>query len=343
MIYWIGKGIIRNKINAAVTTIKSTVEDKINQFITSEYLINVGHGSGLGLNVTNIDRPQLVSYNSTTIQRPHLGFMMENSFLATTTAPKSSPQKTLLTFGVHGSIYAVGDPSLLPKVPDAVNMQFPVNSFNNKFTMLLSDYTLNTLFFMVQGSGMIHTTFDNDTSTLPFSIDTDGLSVLVPELQTKFPNNTKMNLKLFVSAIDHDQPTLNTDSSSNTLTLNFGADFLVFNSTDPFDDPGRVLQLNIRTHLSIQTFVSSNKLNIIIFKTVVDSAKPTIDDLDVDQTKIAKSMSTFINQLLDMEKSSLTNIDILGLLKSKLGVNATNMIIRSDLGYTSFSFDISDL
>jgi hypothetical protein len=63
IIYKIAKKIIINAINEQASKIHNKIEAALNNFITSQMLIDVG--MGIGINATNVDRPKLVSYNKT--------------------------------------------------------------------------------------------------------------------------------------------------------------------------------------------------------------------------------------------------------------------------------------
>ena len=71
VIYTIFKGLIVNKINKSVGSIHEVVQNALNQFISSPLVLDSGYG--LKLNLTNVDHPELYSFDSTkAIKLPYL-------------------------------------------------------------------------------------------------------------------------------------------------------------------------------------------------------------------------------------------------------------------------------
>lgn len=185
-IYYIGKSLIIKGINNKVSSLHDALEKALNQFISSQFLIDVG--MGIGFNATNVDRPELqlfertTSYESSKLEKVEVASLnfLENSESVSSGFAGDDLYNTILKFGVHGSLYPNLSPDLRPEIQPAGQMAYPEYLFNNEISILISDYTLNSLLFMVQQTGALKKVLTNSTNEiLPFNIDTQGISGLI--------------------------------------------------------------------------------------------------------------------------------------------------------------------
>jgi hypothetical protein len=347
MVYAIAKSFVIKGINKEVSTLYGKISDALNQFISSQVLIDVG--MGIGINATNVDRPKLELIKKTEIRNSSIDKFSELSFLSEEGEKNynfntNSNENTILEFGIHGSLYPNASPDLKPSIAPAVKMNYVPSTFNNKLTMLLSDYTINTLFFMIQQTGAVKFVYNNDTaSILPFHVDTQGVSSIIPEFNKKYPNNTAMEIKLYITPFGFNQPLLDTDSDGSKLSMNFGIDFNVISSPNPWDDPVTELKLNVTSHIKFQFLVSENKLSIIYFKFTIDNEDVAVDGLNVDKEKMKTSVEGLLNKVLDSFKKDFSNIDVLAMLHKQFGLDFNNLIVETNSDYSIFSVDINNL
>jgi len=195
---------------------------------------------------------------------------------------------------------------------------------------------------MGQQTGYLKTVFKNDTTVLPFNVDTDTISKTIPEIKAKYPDNKDMEIKLYIKALDHVQPLLRTDDDGSLFTFNFGLDFLVRNSTEEWEDPNKELQLNVTAHLRLQYMISDNKLTILAFRTVIDAVDKKFDDLNVDVAVLKTSLDGLLNDILNSYKPSLKGIDVFGYITRYFGLTMNNLMIMTRDGYLALSIDIQD-
>ncbi len=222
-------------------------------------------------------------------------------------------------------------------------MEFLQKTFDDDVSLLVSDYTLNTLFFMAQQSGAMNKKFQNDTSNiLQINIDTESFSNVVQELKSKYPENKNMEVKVFVNAINHKQPQLSTDVDGSVFNFNFGIDFNVFNSTDPWDDPVKELSLNVTAHFKLQFLVQGGKLNIICFRTVIDSLEKKLDNLSADETNLKNGLNNFLNDILKTLKPQMSNIDVFGTIAKTFNVTLSNPMILTEEKFLILAFDVDE-
>jgi hypothetical protein len=353
IIYKIAKKIIINAINEQASKIHNKIEAALNNFITSQMLIDVG--MGIGINATNVDRPKLVSYNKTqSVSKINVVKSTEKflEFLADyETVVGSAPQpqnqnslSSILEFGIHAALYPNAAPEIHPNIEEAIDMEYISSTFKNDITLLISDYTMNTLLFMVQQTGAMKYVIANDTNILlPFNIDTQSLGNFIPNLTNKYPENKLCEVKLYISAIDHNQPNLSTDDDGSLFTFNFGLDLNVFNSSEAWEDPNKEVSLNATAHAKLQYLVSEGKLNLIIFRTVVDQVSKKFDGLDESEEVYRMSLEYILNDLLKTFKPKMSNIDVAAHVESLLKAKINSFIINTEQKYTVLAVNIEDI
>lgn len=352
IIYKIAKRIIINTINEQVSKIHSKVAASLNKFIISQMLIDVG--MGIGINATNVDRPKLVSYNKTQyVSNMNFVKSTENllEFLADYAGEGGNPQikqqntlSSILEFGIHAALYPNAAPEIHPIIEEAGDMDYIPSTFKNDISLLISDYTMNTLLFMVQQTGAMKYVFSNDTNTLlPFNIDTQSLGNFLPNLTLKYPENKLCEVKLYISAIEHNQPILSTDDDGSLFTFNFGLDLNVFNSSEVWEDPNKELSLNATAHAKLQYLVSDGKLNLIIFRTVVDQIDKKFDGLDGSIEVYRMTLESILNDLLKSFKPKMSNIDVAAHVQNLLKAKINSFIINTEHKYTVLAVNIEDI
>ena len=230
----------------------------INNWIHNITVYDIGFG--IGINITNTQKPVL-SKLTKEIKRTLFGLFFGQK------RKNKNAESILFTTGVHGSIYPNLHPELKPKIPDAVNMDYDKSLFSkNEIQVLVSDYSINTIFNMAQQSGFLHYEFSSTSNTtiLPWKFTVKGLKDILPEYPVKYPNNDyQVQMKVYISSTKHVQPLLQTDENGNAkFNINFGLDFDTFTSTDPFDDPVTDLKLNFSGNVDIKVTCDKNILSI---------------------------------------------------------------------------------
>ena len=343
-LFWLFKSMIKGAIKKQETTIKAQLITMVKNFVTKPLLIDVGFG--IGFNLTNTDRPQLNFFDVTNNFKNIMSGLKALTFL-----PKSNEESSRLTstlvFGVHGSMYPNQDPSLKPHIAPAPKMKFNnVLDNSNDLNIVLSDYTLNTFLYMIQQSSFMRFTVHNDTSNpLPMTIDTQGLSQLLPELGSAFPANFPVNLLLYVDPVDNAQPLISSNLHGTHLKLNATIEFDVVNSTDPMDDPVQAVIASFEADLLIQTvtdqfYMQGRYLSIIIPKTEVlgVNVKSQIGNIQTDRFQKSLGSLLFIatKQIADKTK----NIDVSGMIYNATGLNALNLDVDYNNDYIQASINI---
>jgi hypothetical protein len=349
-IYYIGKSLIIKGINSKVSSLHDVLEKALNQFITSEWLIDIG--MGIGFNATNVDRPQLDFFERNRINQSskvekieaaNLNFL-KNSQSVSTGFVDDDKYNTILKFGVHGSLYPNLSPELRPEIAPAGLMVYPEYLFNNEISILISDYTLNTLLFMVQQTGALKKVLTNSTNdVMPINIDTQGMSGLIPELAQKYTEDKEMEFKMYVNPFGYSQPEIDSDLDGAKLSLNFGLEFNVFESDDPFDDAVTQLKTDVKAHLKFQFMISDNKLSVILFKIYIDQIVVKTDELNINIENFKVNLEKVLNDLMEKYKPMIQNFDVAGIIKSNFSLETNNLIVNTNNNFIVVSIDVEDL
>lgn len=232
---------------------------------------------------------------------------------------------------------------LKPKIPEPFDMQFTQRYLKNKINILLSDYTINTLLFFVQQSGYINIRVQNDTNGyFPFNVDIEGLKELFPNLTRNYEENFPVELKMNIPS-SGDQPQISTDTDGSRISLEYGFELKVYNSTDIFDDPITELKMNVKAHLQVQYMIDDTFLHIIVFKNTVDDVNVKTNLLDMDTNAIKKSLNDIQEKLLEKFRPSFANLNVESLLEKTFGYKFDSFEFDSRKGYLEMSVDIPEI
>ena len=351
-LYSLTKHLIVKTIEKQIKKLAETISTAINDWVNAEFLFDLG--LGIGFNFTNVDRPRLIPYTKLTQDNDVLSLLMKAvQYIATNNEDERAHifdsnelQTTILTCGLHGSVYPNLNPDMRPAIDDAVDMPYEESYFDNELQILLSDYTINTLLFMGQQTGILKQEFTTISNKLfPFDFNVEGVSTMIPEFRTKYPNdNYEVLMKAAISVTKHKQPILVSSSDGAKLVINFGIDFETTWSDDPFDDPNKDLQLNVEASCNIHFVVSENVLNVVINNFNVDSLIKTKDLLNADEENLKTQIAWAFNELvLPMLNGYVKNVKVAELLKGLLGVDFHQLRLVSKDNYTVLSIGIEGL
>ena len=222
-------------------------------------------------------------------------------------------------------------------------MQFTQRYLKNKINLLLSDYTINTLLFFVQQSGYINIRVQNDTNGyFPFNIDIEGFKALFPNLTRNYAENFPVEIKMNLAAAD-DQPLISTDSEGSRISLVYGFELKVYNSTDIFDEPITELKVTVKAHLQVQYMIDDSFLHVIVFKNVVDDLDVKTNLLDMETDAIKKSVNDIQENLLEKFRPSFANVNVESLLQNTFGFKFDSFEFDARKGYLEISVDIPEI
>ena len=251
------KGLIKNEVTKNLNSLGDTISEKVNEWVDGEFVVDLGNG--MGVNLTNFEKPQLTQV----LKSQSLTDALVGLFEVVLYQDPNKLKETLtsvLTFGVKGALYPIDEPELISSIPPASEMDFNKNYFTNEGQILISAYTLNTLLFTAKHSGFLNKEFTNSSHPIfPWNFDTQGLKELFPQFGEKYgEQNYEVKMKADISVSDHMTPYLEFSETGAKLTVNFNLDFLTSASEESVKD----LSLNITGELPFVIQVKYDLLTI---------------------------------------------------------------------------------
>lgn len=327
---------IINQSEKYINSKNQEITNFINSWIDNEFLYDLGFG--IGLNLTCIEKPILhrftkeKKYN----QKLYNLFFNKNKL-------NEKIETTILTLGLHGSIYPNLYPELKPLINDPINMTYITEYFDNELQILISDYSLNTLFFLAHQSGYLHMEFKNDLiNIIPWNFSVFGLKEILPEYSKLYNKNYQVLMKGYVTVNNYPQPIIKISKEITKLNLIFGLDFYTFISDDPFDEPINDVKLNVSSCFDIHFIVQKGNLNIVIQNFNVNNVFVLIDNLNINITRFGNTIENAMNDyVLPSFDKYLKNIDIVNVLSEVLGTKMRNFRIGSQDGYIVTSIGVN--
>lgn len=232
---------------------------------------------------------------------------------------------------------------LKPQIPEPLEMQFTNRYLKNKINLLFSDYTINTLLFFVQQSGYINIRVQNDTNGyFPFNIDIEGFKALFPNLTKNYAENFPVEIKMNIASAG-DQPQISTDSEGSRISLVYGFELKVYNSTDIFDDPITELKLNVKAHLQMQYMIDESFLHVVVFKNAVDDLEVKSNLLEMETEALKKSVNEIQEKLIEKFRPSFANLNVESLLQNAFGFKFDSFEFDARKGYLEISVDMPEI
>ena len=172
------------------------------------------------------------------------------------------------------------------------------------------------------------------------AIDTAGLSQLIPELATAFPQNFPVVLSAVIDPVDNLQPIISTNLEKSRITLDGTIDFKVVNSTDPFDNPFPALSLKLQIDAHLQLSTTPTNITIAIVTPTVTSITPVSNIGEIKVDRIQASINGLLDIVSKQVNGMLHDIDLNKLLTDKLGVGLKDFDIDYNNEYFAVSFDL---
>lgn len=177
-------------------------------------------------NYTNIDTFEFLSTETKDkINSNQLLFLLDGML-----KNLQSTNAYILQGGIRGELYAPieFEGSRIPEFP--VNMNFSNDSINNPVTILLSDYTLNTIINTLHDYKQLHFNVGHDTfNPLTDKFDTDFIGKYIPRFKSKYGNYTK-NVTLIGNSGSDSRFNNRIDIINGTMT--YSTSFNLFIYTD---------------------------------------------------------------------------------------------------------------
>lgn len=198
-------------------------------------------------------------------------------------------------------------------------------------TLNITEYTVNSLLFMLQRAIPINLSIKNDNSNpLPLAIDTASLSLIIPELSAKYSQNTNMTLTVYENNVDCAAPEINMAIDGIYINFDIGLKMAVFNEeTQQFNE---ILDTIISAEIKATVFTQDNKLNVFLMKVVVNDLNIKNNVLDLDKDTLEMKFTGFLSLIIDQTRKMLTEVDVLKSLNNFSGLDFTSFEVMSNVG-----------
>ena len=330
------KGLIKSQVTKKLNELGSTISEQINGWVDGDFSLDIGNG--IGLNLTNTLKPQLTQV---------LKFQKLNEIglnFAKAIFSKEILSETLtsvLTFGVVGSCYPSEQPDYVPDIPPPAEMDFTLEYLTNELQILLSTYTLNSLLFIAQNSGLLQYEFDNSTELVfPWTWDTVGLQEIIPQFAEKYPDqNLEVSMKAQISSETNSRPNIEMSETGGKLSVDFNLDFL----THVGDDLVEELALSVAGELPFTIQVKYDLLTInwgtFEFTKLVENKNALNIPYEELEAIVGKMINTYVIKFI---KGYTKNVALAAILTLATGMNFKNFKLETKDGFllTSIAVDL---
>lgn len=230
---------------------------------------------------------------------------------------------------------------LKPKIPEPVDMKFNERLTKNGVRLLLSDYSINTILFFAQQSGMVSAIITNDTNTyLPFNSDIEGFKSIFPKLTEHYSENFPVELSINCSP-DLRQPVISTHEDGSKLSFNLAFELKVYNSSSIFDDPVTEISLDFDGFMQMQYMFDENQvLHVVIFKSHVEKINVQKDTLTNGEQDLKKDISGLLDFIVDSFRPKISNIKFGEMVRNATGFGVENIEFDTRKEHMELALDI---
>lgn len=258
--------------------------------------------------------------------------------------PKPAPiiYDAFVRFGIDGTLFSDAKEKII--VEPAVNMKYSDNFNDYGINVLLSDYSVSSVFKILQLSGFLMNNYDSNISGTPLPITVEGLSNIIPELSIRYDSPKICSLDIGVPSLDIDQPIIKTVNGQIKGIYQFVFVLKVNETDDPFDDP--VLILSTTSTLTVDIDVNFNDEKLTIFVHNYDISNIKIDSTELkenlDEDLYKKHVSKFAEYIFNKKNQQLKDIDLNKLIQSKgLPFVLSNLTLQKNERYNTLALNIS--
>ena len=324
------KGLIKNVVTDKLNDLGSTISDAVNGWVDGDFSLDIGYG--IELNLTNTLRPHLTQIlkngKLNEVGLKVAKFLFSKEILSETLT-------SVLTFGILGSAFPTSHPELVIDIPPAENMDFNLDYLTNELQVLVSTYTLNTLLFVAQNTGLLSYEFTNASHPVfPWNFDTEGFQELIPQFGEKYPGqNLEVVMRASISNDDL-RPNIEMTESGGKLFVNFNLEFLTENVED--------LSLNVAAELPFTIKVSYDLLTINWGTFNIVKLEEKKNELNVPQDELSTILSEILDTyLVKFIKGYTKNVALSAILTLLTGMEFKNFKLETKNGFLLTSIAVN--
>jgi len=198
-------------------------------------------------------------------------------------------------------------------------------------SLKFTDDSIDSLLMMAQRAIPLNFSFKNNTANpLPIAIDSSSLSLIIPELSTKYPENTNMTLTIYENSESCRKPNITMAIDGTYLDFDIGIKMAVFNQDSM--EYEEILDVIISSHIKTTIFTEDNKLNLFIMKFVVDDLDLKTNLLDLSKDNLITKFSGFFSLIVEQTRKKVTQVDVLKILNNFSGINFSSFKVIVNVG-----------
>jgi hypothetical protein len=187
-----------------------------------------------------------------------------------------------------------------------LNHEVPIN-------LTITDHTINALLGLTNDMLKPNMTLYNEKGS-PIPLDTNGLSILIPEL-ANYKDNTNMSLFIYRDPKKHKQISIETTAASY-LALAIGIKFNVFDLVKK--DYVAIIDMSLELSIDFQVSPENNMVNVYINDIALDSVEVHSDSLGIDKD-VFKNNFNMVIEIARPQLMEKTKFDIVKLIKTQSG------------------------
>jgi len=328
------KGLIKNEVTKKLNNLGGTISEQINAWVDGDFTFEIGET--VGLNLTNTMKPHLTQIlkgqKLNELGLRFAKFLFEKETLSETLT-------SVLTFGVHGSCYLYEHPELVPDIAPPVEMDFTTDYLTNEIQLLISTYTMNTLFYLGQHVGFLNYEFTNSSHIIfPFNFDTEGLQTIIPQFGDKYPDQIyEVGMKVYINE-NHLMPYIEMSQTGGKLFAHFNLDFLTHSSEEPIED----LSITVQAELPFTIQVKYDLLTINWGTLNILDLIENKNELNVSHeelvTIVEKMFNTYVTKFI---KGYTKNVALASILTLVTGMQFKNFKLETKDGFLLASIGVN--
>jgi len=328
------KGLITSQVSKRLDELGGTIADGVNKWVDNEFNVDIGYG--ISLNLTNTLKPKLTQVMKN--QKLNEYGLKAAKFLF----PKDILSETLtsvLTFGVHGSCYPEGHPELLPYIPPAAPMDFNLDYLTNEIQVLISSYSFNTIFAILQHIGLSHYEFTNASHPIfGFNFDTVGMQTLIPQYGVKYPDAVyEVQMNFYIDS-RHTAPYIEMTEKGGKLTGNFNLDFFTRSGEEPVED----LSIDVNIELPFTIKVKYDLMTITWGALNVTNLEEIKNLLNIPHEELVALIKTmFDSYITKFIKGYTKNVALASILSLITGMEFKNFKLETKEGFLLISIAVN--
>ena len=295
VLYGLSKNIIMIVIEKQGKLLEKKLGDLINNFINQSTVLQAPMGTQLFFDATSTTAPQL--------------FFPSNS----------NTNDAFLRFGIKGRIFTGKDDKDNLPAPEEMNF---IEKYNDKgVSMLVSEYTINTLLDLIQKTGKFSQKFSGSNGLDGIEINSVTLQLLIPELSI-YTETKDCSVDISIPMLNYPQPIAYVNEANSTIDIDVTFQFKldVQEDPDPFEDAVTVLLTEQEVFLKLIPSVFDNKLSFRVASHFLKSLtikKTTLTNFaeKLFQERFDKFLEIFFKQVGEKMSGLDFNSIISGLFK----------------------------